>query len=103
MNICCGSWNVFSFNLLDEPFSFFLIVSFTSKYANSVKFACSSSMILYLQPTIYEKPSSPTVTEGAERNTVGRPETLELFIFKVNFTQLQKENNFKILNADNKS
>ena len=93
MNICCGSWNVFSFNLLDEPFSFILTVWFRSKYANNTKSTCSSSTT-YLQPTIYESPSSPTVTDGVERNF--GPEISKLFNFIIRpLRNFGKENNCK--------
>ena len=72
MKICCGNWNVFSLSLLDEPFNFISTVPFTRKYANITK-STSSLSTTYLQPVIYENPSSPTITEGVERNFGGGP------------------------------
>ena len=98
INICCGSWNVFSFSLFDEPFSFFLTVWFTTKYANADKSTCSFSRI-YLQPTIYESPSSPIVTEGVERNF--GPEASKLINLIVGtLHNLRKENNYHAPNGD---
>ena len=82
MKICCGSWNVFSFSLLDEPFSLILTVPFIRKYVNIAKSTCRFSN-KYSQPTIYENPSSPTFTEGVERNFGGPKDKNRLILILI--------------------
>ena len=67
-------------------------MSFRSKYANAAKSASSSSATTYLQPTIYEKPLSPTFTEGVDRNTGSAPEIL---IFVVSSTSIHNRKQFQ--------